>query len=643
MPKQHMICGRLVPRIGSHPLTLALGLVALVAFALILSLTTASSSATSLPTPAFSIPKAEDLAAKYDHAKASVANVGDSLSKTVLNPFRQPSHPPPRQKNDEYHGASWWADWKWLSVPFSSSLTLDDDRALLPPLKERPPIYCYYDATVQKPRDEKDAESELLLTWRRAWWAQGFRPVILSAAEAMDNPTYRELQVLDLTPAFKAELMRWLAWETMGGGMLARYTLLPMGPRDDPVLAFLRRGEYPELTSWKKLGSGLFAGQQTEISAAIKAAMEPSTPKFNDDVLASLPSGLLVFDNTPSSLAFYSDEAIKAGFAKVAEANGQSKAKGLRSLNKLINAHIQLAWQNNFPDGIEVLKPFPRHTTAMVSSALDLAELLANCPESPMPSTCPPNMRRCKTCTPGLPSIKISTPQAYRNSTRAFTIGTVPHPWTLAVIDNLRDDFNATWIRTESNRDPWVSTVMKELPAADVSSHMRVMRFKEAVAGDYATAYSLWLTAETDMPKDMGWTFGFAVPERSHDVDGLREHRKPPKTGDNGDQATEESSLTQEMYLLEGAKQIVALARSSTKTKLRASLQAWNLADTEAWKFAKAFQARRTMVRADWEKEESKYSRGSGTEGGRTAWNRWQDSDEEEEEETGGKTGGKSS
>ncbi|KAF9768935.1 hypothetical protein IL306_013703, partial [Fusarium sp. DS 682] len=121
--------------------------------------------------------------------KTSVDGIRHSLQKgvTELNPFRGPAHPPPTRAQDSYQGTSWWADWKW-SVPFSSSLTLDEDRALLPPLQDRPFIYCYYDATVKKSREEKDADSDLLLTWRRAWWAQGFRPTILGSSEATGNP-----------------------------------------------------------------------------------------------------------------------------------------------------------------------------------------------------------------------------------------------------------------------------------------------------------------------------------------------------------------------------------------------------------------------------------------------------------------------
>jgi len=92
----------------------------------------------------------------------------------------------------------------------------------------------------------------------------------------------------------------------------------------------------------------------------------------------------------------------------------------------------------------------------------------------------------------------------------------------------------------------------------------------------------------------------------------------------NGPVATEED-LALEPPLLEKARNVVAQTKSSSETRLRASLEAWNMGDTEVWKFVRAFQSRRLMVRLAWEKEEAKYSSGSGTEKGRSAWNRWQD------------------
>lgn len=625
MPKQHMIFGRPIPRFTARRLTLLLLGLSILAITLITTLISAVPSSPSLSAydTKISVPRIGDL---------SVPRIGDSLSKSALNPFRQPAHPPPSQQNDKYAGSWWWADWKWLSVPFSSSVTLNEDRALLPHLKPRQPIYCYYDATVKKTRDEKDAESELLLTWRRAWWAQGFQPVILSAAEAMINPAYDSLQRLEIEAEVKVDLMRWLAWETMGGGILAHYTLLPTLAREDPMLSYLRRGEYPQLTRWKDMDDALFVGHKDAVSKAIQSMTEPSALKALKSGLVGAPDGVFQLDESPMPLAAYTQGVIDRKYNKVADKFKQDRAHGLRSLNSLINTHLHVAWQNRFPDGIDVLKPHPEHTTTMVNAALKLARELALCADGPMPASCPPNLPDCTPCVARAP-MRVGTPARFHNSSHIFSIGIVPHPWTLALVSNLRESLDVSWIRRESPRDPWITDVTRNLLGTGVSGPRRVMTLKEIIASEHAVAHSLWLIAENDMPTDMSWYFGFAIPEKALD-DGKAQSPVPadrlPKKDDkmpdrsNGPVATEED-LALEPPLLEKARNVVAQTKSSSETRLRASLEAWNMGDTEVWKFVRAFQSRRLMVRLAWEKEEAKYSSGSGTEKGRSAWNRWQD------------------
>lgn len=175
--------------------------------------------------------------------------------------------------------------------------------------------------------------------------------------------------------------------------------------------------------------------------------------------------------------------------------------------------------------------------------------------------------------------------------------------------------------------------VSQDLLGTGVSSTTRLMSLKEAVAGDYATAHSLWIAAEKDMPTDMSWYFGFAIPRKGL-ADGQaiapvpadrqpdKQHKQPRR--ETGPVVTPEEKAA-EQPLIEQAKRVIALTKSTEETKLRASLEAWNMADTEIWKFVRAFQSRRHKEREQWEKTEAKYSSGSGTEKGRSAWNRWQD------------------
>ncbi|RDA91703.1 hypothetical protein CP533_2353 [Ophiocordyceps camponoti-saundersi (nom. inval.)] len=474
------------------------------------------------------------------------------------------------------------ADNHWLSTPYSG-----DQLALLPPPLQRRPIYCYHEVSPGSASDDRQAERRLLMTWRRAWWAQGFHPIVLHVAEAKKSPRYESLRRLSLPPAVTKDLNRWLAWETVGAGILTHHTLLPMLP-DDPTLTYLGGGEYSSLKKWEGLADALLVGTREGVGAALDYAMAHRSSELLSN---SLPEDIIeIGKKPPAGLAWYSRAVVESKYRAVAAAFRQSRAAGLRALNRLINTHLHISWQNQFSDGIDALKPFPEHTTAMVRGALKLARQLASCSESPIPSSCPPNLPDCTPCVATAP-MRVSTPARYRNSSHVFSIGTVPHPWTLALLHNQRSSLNISWIRRESSRDPWLTTVTRSLLGSGVSGNRRVLSLKEAAA---TASNSFWLTAEDEMPADLNWYFGFDVPEHGMDdgrslspVPALRLSHKGDLDSDEGD--------AKETPLLERAKQVVMQSKPTLETGLRASLEAWNMADTEAWRFVRALHARRLM------------------------------------------------
>lgn len=624
MPKQYVLFGRPLPPISSRRIPCLLA--GLAVFALV-SLVYLAPSA--IPTgPSLSI---------ADHKFSIPKSVKGSWGH--INPFKPPAHPPARQKNDTYGESSWYADWKWLTIPFSSSITLDENRSLLPQLTPRTPIYCYYDTTVERDKENEEAESKLLLTWRKAWWAHGFKPIILSAAEAMNNPMYEELQRMDFDPALKSDIMRWLAWENMGGGLLAQYLVFPMGPPDDPLLAYFQRGDFPGLTRYKGLGDGLFAGPKAELASAIKLALATPDGKAAKDFVSALPpkgegSGSVKVDDTPKSLAFYNAATIEKNYPKVGEAISASRASGLGTLNQLITSHLHLTWQNTYSDGIAVLKPLPEHSTHMIAPAYELAQRLAQCPQSPLPSSCPPNRLTCSPCVSAQP-MKISTPNRFQNKSSVYAIGTVPHPYTTATLANPRQNIDIRWIRRDSDRDAWVSAVTKEILGTGVSAGRRGLILKEAIASEIGSARSLWFSAERDppIPDDVDWRFGFAIPAAGDADDGKSEtpvpgpERRPqPPPPDKADGPVPSPDQ------LAAEPELLRRARAMGKTKkpadlvVRDAIEAWNLADTEAWHFARAYLARSRVERLKWEEEEAKYAGGAGIEKDqRSGWGRWLD------------------
>lgn len=618
MPVQHTFFGRPIPRISSRRTAQLLASVAL--FALVTLIFTIP---TSIPGPSIS---------KFaEQHKISLTKIPSKLpSSNILHPFRPAAHAPPVQENSTSGEASWYSNWNWLS-PFSSSVTLDENRALLPPLRERPPIYTYFDTAAKRDATRKAAEADILATWRRAWWTKGFKPIILGVGDSMRNPLYQLVQKMDLESGLRTDIARWLAWEHMGTGVLCSHLVLPMGPYEDPLLSYLRRGEYPKLTRYEGYDGGLFSGGKHEITAALKAALDNPDLKKANDLIQAVPQDTFTVDSPPKAIAYYNEATVTAKYGKVGQAMTESISNGLKMLDQLMNAHLHNTWQNVFNKGIVVLKPLPEHMSALTEPALALAQSLSACPESPIPSSCPPNDPKCKMCVASVP-LKISTPSQYRNISTQYTIGTVPHPYTLATLTTLRDNIDIPYVRREMIRDLWLTTATKELLGTGISSFSRVVKFKEMVASPYHVAHSLWFTAEKPVPKDLDWHFGFSLPKNGSDT-GKSEspvpgpERRPPVEVDPQDgPIPNEQELLVERQLLNKAK-LALRSKQEDMLKLKNAIEAWNLADIEAWKFARAFLARSRVERLKWEEAERKFSGGLGHEGSaREGWGRWLDS-----------------
>jgi len=180
-------------------------------------------------------------------------------------------------------------------------------------------------------------------------------------------------------------------------------------------------------------------------------------------------------------------------------------------------------------------------------------------------------------------------------------------------------------------RDTWVASLTKRTLGTGVSGAPRVIKFKEAVASDYGKAHSLWITAEKDIPHDLDWHFGFPIPRNATDtgksetpVPGPERRPQPVHDVQDGPIATDDEKK-KEKLILKKAKEF-GKSRTAPEDKIKGAIEAWNLADTEAWKFARAFLARSSVERLKWEDEEKKYAGGAGAERGKSeGWGRWFD------------------
>ena len=569
--------------------------------------------------------------------------------------FRTASHKPPEQKNSTRGDSSWYSDWTWLN-PFSSSITLDENRSVLPPLKVRPPVYTYYDSKTATDETTRQLDQQLLLTWRRAWWAQGFYPVILSQAEALNNPLYQHLQGKGLPVALEFEFLRWLAWSHMGGGLLSSWHCVPMDAYHDELLSHLRRGEYPSLIRFEGLGAGLFAGEKTQIDNAIKDALLNLKLNTFKSITEAIPADRFQIEE-PTSLAHYDSATIKSRYPALSTMLVDDPVKGRSALIDLIMSHLHTVWQNTFSGGIAVLKPLPGHMSAVIAHSLDLANMLAQCPESIIVSSCPPNKPRCSPCVAS--KMHIATPPTFRNNSYVYTIGTVPHPYTLITLENQTDSISISHIRRHTERDPWLMTITKDILGSGRGGPSRLVGIKDVVASNYAFGRSLWLTVEqlpaslnkpppapklsnanpdiviTSLPDEwldnLDWHFGFSVPRQTiqhgESIPPVPGPERWPKSKPglpvekkkswDPDPPTDEQMAT-EIELLEKAREVLR-SKDPRVIRIKEVAEAWNLADTEAWKFVRAFTARSVVERLKWEEEE----RGFGSTGGKGKGRWW--------------------
>lgn len=529
-----------------------------------------------------------------------------------------PIHKPPAQKNSTSGDAKWYSDWKWLH-PFSFSITQDEDRSVLPPLLTRPPIYTFYDDLAEKDEKIKAAENKLLLLWRRAWWAQGFKPIILGRSEAMMNPLYERIQMHKLHPQMEAEIVRWSAWGQMGTGILANWLALPMGPYDDRLLSHFRRGEYSKLTRYEGLGTGLYSGEMNAINAAISEALKSPELEKSSSFFDVVKHETIRVDPKPDTVAFYSAQANAEHYKSITTTLAENKADGFRDLAQLMTSHLHLTFLNTFTDGFVVLTPYPEHTHLLTEYALALADALRSCPASPVPSSCPPNDPGCMPCSSISPP-PVKRPESYTNGSTLYTIGTVPHPLTLASLLSGKKDITTRHIRRETDRDRWLSAVTEKTLGKDLGGVSRIVNLKEIVASDWGVASGLWMTEDPPPEhKDLEYHFGFAIAK--FNVTGPKTDTLPLSKKEK--QQVDRAYTTQKMLIANSKDVIKRKKAKDEKPGVREMVEAWNMADTEAWRFVRAFGARKRMERAQWEEEERAFA--GGEEGRPEGWGRWFD------------------
>lgn len=371
---------------------------------------------------------------------------------------------------------------------------------------------------------------------------------------------------------------------------------------DDFTISALRRCDFAFLTRYEKLEGLLYTADGRTLSNAISAIISnpiPSNstePALENLLPRELANVLFNAKPTPPIMAAYTAEVVKKHYSMLEP----------KDLPRLINAHLHQTFLSHYREGgIAILSPFGDALAALLHPAAELAQRLAQCPTAPLSNTCAPNggpqdpkCMACAKCILCAKALTITRVERFDNATNTFLLATVPHPLhvlALAHSADLRldadgaDDAIRRFVRRNTQRDPWLRAATKDLVPSGLGPGPRLTRIKDAVVSgtgaDPGVRDALWSTPETGW-ENVEWQLGFTLPTR--------------------EEASEMPNADPKMI------DIVKLADAAVKKagKKRSVVERWSLADTEAWRFAKAIGERRKVEREGWSKSEKGFGKG---------------------------------
>ncbi|KAI5818215.1 hypothetical protein BZA77DRAFT_343025 [Pyronema omphalodes] len=529
-----------------------------------------------------SVPSTSKLSNIKSDLKDSVSQIKDKVHVPQI--FKPATHaPPPPITNGTASTPGWFASWStsWMSL-FSSD---SNDRVALPPI-QRCSIYTYYEPS--KDKTQAAIDDKMLLVWRRAWWSYGFKPMILGPAEAKQSGFYEAIsRDANLTPELRYELTKWAAWNQVDGSILVDWKVIPMGPHDDSVITSLRSCKFVYTSRFKDFETKLYSSDKPSLEKILMHLT--GTPQAAGSTLKTIEAAL-------SSISAKPDELIHTEPPPSSLADYHTPYPDLKpaELPELVNAHLHSTFLSHYPDGIAVLSPYPIKFASLHHSALELATRIANCPiANPLPNSCPPNIPKCTPCTK--PS-QITTPPKLQDTTKIFTLGTVPHPFLTTDLTNpdislLHDpqDRSQRFIRRKALRDPWLKSVTAyPFLANGLGEGPRAAKIKQMVASTRkGEKFLSWWQTDKIGYRDIPWTLGFEPAS----LEALKISLPPV------DETVKRNT-----------EAAVKMARKNGK--LSRMLEKWCLGDTEVWRFVNAWRERRVMEREIWSRGERRFGVG---------------------------------
>ncbi|BFZ59288.1 hypothetical protein YB2330_000294 [Saitoella coloradoensis] len=399
----------------------------------------------------------------------------------------------------------------WLSgvLPGSSTQkTRDFTRSDLPSLPTRCPVYTYFDPS-QHNAATLATEQQLLLTWRRAFWAAGFLPTVLGPDDAKKD--HRAIELAASYPGKKlpADVASILAWAEKGtGGVLSDYRIVPLTMAESTLLQELNNCKFDKLQAYEPTGLGFIHASPEYANQLANHLIKPSNPGAS-----ALDQSKRLFEvhaDTPPSIAYYSP------------ANIENLGIKPEKLPEVVNSHLHESWiRAHNATGITALDPFKKnkHAQFLSLSAYRTAYALSQCPPSPLSTpSCPPFHPDCGVCV-SITLTNTSNIPATLNEKSPFMVATMPHPRTFAAQFHQRTLLAADFVRRRVRRDLWATAVTLNTMSKKAGAPARGEVVKKAVLGAEGDEVAgkkrgLWTAWEAGWD-NLEWELGFSLPTPS--------------------------------------------------------------------------------------------------------------------------------
>lgn len=240
--------------------------------------------------------------------------------------------------------------------------------ALVPSANDRRKIYTYFDKTDDN-SNSYHSELAILETWKRAWYAMGFAPAVLTSKDAEKHPQYSAFVKHFSIPDKKSDVIKslfssFLAWSSSGGGILCNYRAFPMTRNfDNQALKTLRESTvFNSPISFIESDSALIVADELS-SITIVSDLIQSFSKGEDlyadaeKLMSKLQGSFEKFQDDNDTFAYYSDKNLNLVSFGLFEENFGNVSYDPAYALVAIKVHLHQTFLNAYSKGVVYVDP----------------------------------------------------------------------------------------------------------------------------------------------------------------------------------------------------------------------------------------------------------------------------------------------